>query len=130
MTDIYPRPEDGWVCFHCGERFTTYGGARDHFGADPSKDPACRIKIGEERGLVMALRKAEDEIDDLRRRLGSAQGELESAEHRVSSLILDIHSYKAFKGCNSIRDVFNLYDSMEGRALAAEERLALQNLEA
>ena len=28
-------PIDGWVCFHCGERFRTEGAARDHFGETP-----------------------------------------------------------------------------------------------
>ena len=58
--------EKHWTCFHCGETFTTQGSARDHFGFDPSCDPACRIKIGAERGLVMALRKAEREIEEMR----------------------------------------------------------------
>lgn len=55
-------PEHGWTCFHCGETFKTPGGARDHFGFDQSRDPACRIKLGAERGLLMALRKAEAEL--------------------------------------------------------------------
>jgi hypothetical protein len=53
---------DAWKCFHCGETFDSRGAARDHFGFDPSSDPACRIKLGAERGLVMALRKAEAEL--------------------------------------------------------------------
>ena len=61
----YPMPLDGWVCFHCGERFTTVGGARDHFGARPTDMAACLIKIGEERGLLMALRKAEALIREI-----------------------------------------------------------------
>lgn len=65
MTDcVIPKPQ--WTCFHCGDTFTTPGAARDHFGFDPSCDPACRIKIGAERGLVIALRKAEREIEELR----------------------------------------------------------------
>ena len=60
--DTYNAPQHGWTCFHCGETFTTLGSARDHFGFDPSADAGCRIKIGAERGLLMALRKAEDEI--------------------------------------------------------------------
>ena len=52
----------GWTCFFCGETFTTPGGARDHFGGEPIADPACQIKVGEERGLVMALRRAEVEL--------------------------------------------------------------------
>lgn len=57
--DTYAMPAHGWTCFHCGETFTTPGGARNHFGFDPSFDPACRIKIGEERGLVRELRTLE-----------------------------------------------------------------------
>lgn len=60
--DTYEQPAHGWTCFHCGETFTTVGGARDHFGADPIAEPGCRIKVGEERGLLMALRKAEAEL--------------------------------------------------------------------
>jgi hypothetical protein len=60
--DTYPMPAHGWTCFHCGETFTTPGSARDHFGCAPCADPACRIKVGEERGLVRALRRAEEEL--------------------------------------------------------------------
>ena len=58
--------QHGWVCFHCGERFTTPGSAAFHFGARPEATVACLIKYGQERGLVMALRKAEAEIEQLR----------------------------------------------------------------
>lgn len=57
--DTYNTPPHGWTCFHCGDTFTTPGAARDHFGFNPSSDPACRIKVGAERGLLMALRTAE-----------------------------------------------------------------------
>lgn len=58
--ETYEKPEHGWTCFHCGETFTTVGGARNHFGFDPHEcEPACRIKVGAERGLLSALRKAE-----------------------------------------------------------------------
>lgn len=67
MSEIKPCPN--WTCFHCGETFTTPGSARDHFGFDPSCDPACRIKLGAERGLVMALRKAEADCEEMRRLL-------------------------------------------------------------
>ena len=36
-------PADGWVCFHCGERFTTPNAARDHFGERPKARTACDI---------------------------------------------------------------------------------------
>ena len=63
--DFYTPPPHGWTCFHCGETFTTPGAARDHFGFDPSFDPACRIKVGEERGLVMELRRVEAKYQKL-----------------------------------------------------------------
>ena len=33
---------EGWECFHCGELFTTFGAARDHFGERPSSFASCR----------------------------------------------------------------------------------------
>lgn len=59
MNETYPAPEHGWTCFHCGEAFKKYGAARDHFGERPGQGLACKIKAGEERGLVMALRKTQ-----------------------------------------------------------------------
>ena len=68
MTETYPQPSHGWTCFHCGETFTTVGAARDHFGEDMAGEPGCRIRVqvGEERGLLMALRKAEAQVSELR----------------------------------------------------------------
>ena len=37
----YPRPKDGWVCFHCGTRFTSERRAREHFGETPDAVVAC-----------------------------------------------------------------------------------------
>lgn len=62
--DTYEAPEHGWTCFHCGEHFPSgtladQRRARDHFGADPGALAACQIKAGEERGLLMKLRRLE-----------------------------------------------------------------------
>ena len=83
----YPQPRHGWTCFHCGETFTTPGGARDHFGFDCSCEPACRIKVGEERGLVMALRRAEQEVERLLTALHNENTEALKALRRVQSQI-------------------------------------------
>ncbi len=63
-SDTYEKPEHGWTCFHCGETFTTIGHARDHFGAKPDAVPGCieRVQLGEERGLLMSLRKVETQL--------------------------------------------------------------------
>jgi hypothetical protein len=119
-TSTYPAPIHGWCCFHCGENFTTAGSARDHFGGNIYDTPGCmiRVQVGEERGLLMALRKAEAEIAHLRQQLDS-EPERKWLDMRIE---VQLGSYRAFRGCRTIQDVFNVYDSMEGRALAAEER--------
>lgn len=81
---FYMKPEHGWTCFHCGETFTTPGGARDHFGADPLCTPGCQIKVGEERGLLMALRRAEAELARYRAEDSDKDRELQAmaSDHR------------------------------------------------
>ena len=119
--ESYPIPPQGWVCFYCGDVFTTIGAASDHFGGDPGATAACKIKFGEELGLVMELRKAEEEAREWRSRALEAEQQVESLECTVATLVADIQSYKPFRNCRTIRDIFFVYDSMEGRALAAEE---------
>lgn len=90
MGDTHLTPSHGWTCFHCGETFTTYEAARDHFGITPAADPGCRVKLGAERGLLMALRKAEasnmsawsalhEESTDAIRALRAAEGRFSAA---------------------------------------------------
>lgn len=52
-----------------------------------------------------------------------AEQRVEHLECVVDGLSTAMKQYAPFRNCDSIRDVFNVYDSMEGRALAAEERL-------
>lgn len=66
QSDTFPMPKQGFTCFFCGDTFTTPGSARLHFGADPLKDAACRIKAGAERGILMELRRAEEELERYR----------------------------------------------------------------
>ena len=65
MTDTYPMPEDGWVCFHCGERFRKIGTAQDHFGSRPWAKAACTMTAAELRGELMDYRKLEDRFGPL-----------------------------------------------------------------
>ena len=57
--DTYPAPPDGWVCFHCGERFLLEPEARRHFGMLPSARPACSLSAGELRAALLAYRRLE-----------------------------------------------------------------------
>lgn len=120
-TGTYETPKHGWTCFFCGETFTTYGAARDHFGEQPTDLAACQIKVGEERGLVMELRRAQRAQAEWQlRALGAEAGE-EGSIRIAADLRLGMKSYKPFSACWTMQDVFNVYDSMEGRALKAEE---------
>lgn len=37
----YTKPGEGFVCFHCGERFIDYESAKAHFGEKPDTQPTC-----------------------------------------------------------------------------------------
>ena len=66
----YEAPTDGWVCFHCGERFHSYMAARMHFGPTPDSVPSCRIG----RDDLTALRRAEHQVEYLENLLDSIEG--------------------------------------------------------
>jgi hypothetical protein len=95
----------------------TPGSARDHFGGDPSKEPGCLLKVehGDERGILMALRRKEDEIESLERALAETEND----------------AYLYFVQSSTIKTLFGSsglrmgYDALEGRAMAAEAMLAV-----
>jgi hypothetical protein len=101
--------------------------AAAHFGErdDPSETkPLCRWwdrMSADER--LLQLKDTIKELEGERRRNDSLRIANEGLEYQVDSSIAQIKSYKPFRQCNSIYDVFCVFDSMEGRALAAEERL-------
>lgn len=85
--DTYEKPPHGWTCFHCGETFTTVGGAQDHFGADPDKEPGCmlRVSLGAERGMLMKLREREQELAELYRRRAEEDTDLHRELYALQS---------------------------------------------
>jgi hypothetical protein len=83
---------------------------------DGKRQPAPR----DEWPLMYRLRELENEVAKLRR-----EADDEHSQWFYRRLESEIRgTAPAFKNCRTLRDVFNLYDSMEGRALAAEERIA------
>lgn len=94
-----PPNVQAWACFHCGETFTTYGGARDHFGATPDATAGCLIarvpletgtttQVG--RGLLMALRKIEAENTHLTQERDAFRAEIERIQLRFADLTLAV----------------------------------------
>jgi hypothetical protein len=104
-------PKEGWTCFHCGEKFTTIGSAQDHFGETPGLGCGCLIKVqaGDERGLLMMLRKVQRELAEAKREIErwmlkvcdaeddaiKAETKLEQAEQRLAEAMEMLREVKA-----------------------------------
>ena len=82
----------------------------------PPRTPPERV------ALARALRASQAQVRQLRHDLNE---EISSTTAYYSQLQSQLRGFKPFRECRSIQDAFNVYDSMEGRALAAEERLSL-----
>jgi hypothetical protein len=133
MTAITEKGNDAilaalpWRCFHCDFVTSDYAEALAHFGErDDAEEfkPICkwwdRLSEDERKETL------QDTIKQLNERENEVMRQttkIEGLEYQVDSFESCIRSYKPFKNCRSIHDVFCLFDSMEGRALAAEERL-------
>lgn len=117
-----------WTCFHCGFETTDHKDAAAHFGdRDDAEEfkPVCnwwRRMPPEERGQTLqdAIRDLNGERDEN----ALYRTKIEGLEYQVEGQRSEIHSFKPFRECDTIHQVFNVYDSMEGRALLAEEQLA------
>lgn len=114
-----------WRCFHCDFITMDRAEAAAHFGDrdDPEEcKPLCRWwenLTQDER--IEQLQDALQQLDAERDANCRLSTKVEALEYQVENQESIIKSYKPFKNCRTIHDVFCLYDSMEGRALAAEK---------
>ncbi len=72
---------------------------------------------------LKTLQDAVKELNHERDTVDRQRVAIDGLEYQVESIQQQIKSYKPFRGCSSIYEVFCVFDSMEGRALAAEEQL-------
>lgn len=72
---------EGWRCFHCGDYFSDRQCAKQHFGIDEGKTPACLI-AGADGGLLKALRDAEEQADEAIQRMHDESTDAAKAYHR------------------------------------------------
>ena len=116
-----------WRCFQCDFVTSDPEKALAHFGdRDDGEEfkPICKwwANMDEHERLETlqdTIRELNHGADENMRLLTMIEG----LECQVNSQESAIRSYKPFRSCHSIHDVFCLFDSMEGRALAAEEKL-------
>lgn len=130
LADLAPRKTDAgvepdesenlppWRCFHCGEVFTTVGGAADHFGSHQFAEPGCLIdqvaleeggKTERGRGLLMALRKMETDRDEWMARALRA----EDVEEGLEGVLADLRRHF---GTTSPHEIHDRYDNERFRA--------------
>jgi hypothetical protein len=115
--ESYQMPASGWTCFHCGETFTTPGSAQNHFGNTPAATAGCRIKAGDERGLLMELRKSENRAEEFLQRALAAEREAEA-------LYGELAEFKRVTGEHSCSSLRMRLDYMRGLMLLLEEAVA------
>jgi hypothetical protein len=119
-----------WRCFHCDFITADPLEAQAHFGdRDDAEEfkPICKwwaSMTADEK--LFHFQQALKDLEAERRETDRQRVAIEGLEYQVDSFPQQIKSYKPFRGCNSIYDVFCVFDSMEGRALAAEEKLTLE----
>jgi uncharacterized coiled-coil protein SlyX len=120
--------KETWRCFHCGFETADRAEAEVHFGArDDAEEfkPFCRWWASmspEERGE--ALQDTIKELNSERDENAVLRSKIDGLEYRIHGIVSEIKSFKPFRDCESIHQVFHVYDSMEGRMLVAEEKLA------
>ena len=116
-----------WRCFHCDFITTDPFEAQAHFGdRDDAEEfkPICKwwASMTHEDKLLQ-FQQALKALEQERRETDRQRVHIEGLQYQADLIISQIKSYKPFRDCSSIYDVFCVYDSMEGRALAAEQRL-------
>jgi hypothetical protein len=121
--------QEYWLCFNCGFKTSDREEALAHFGDSDEGRSLCQVWAD-----LNADDRAQEYQSQIRernateRKNASLRTRVEGLEYAVESQEGCIRSYKPFKNCRSIHDVFCVYDSMEGRALAAEERAEISGI--
>ena len=116
-----------WRCFHCDFITSDSAEAQAHFGDRDDGDefkPICKWwdRMEDDSERITTLQDTIRELNNGADENMKLREEIECLEEQIGTQESQIKSYKPFRECRSIHDIFCLYDSMEGRALAAEER--------
>lgn len=120
-----------WRCFHCDFITSDPVEAEAHFGdRDDASEfkPICKWWTWmSESERIAALQGTIRDLNAEQRENMSLRTAIEGLEYQVGLLYnKEFNGYKPFREAKvtSVYEAFCLYDSMEGRALAAEEKLA------
>jgi hypothetical protein len=116
-----------WRCFCCDFVTNDREEAAAHFGdRDDAEEfkPICRWwNFLEQDERLQTLQDTLKQLAAEQRDNQRLRTHIEGLEYQVESIPQQIKSYKPFRNCSTIYGIFCEFDSMEGRALAAEEAL-------
>jgi hypothetical protein len=121
--DTIAKPSDEgvreWRCFHCNEVFTDAAAAKEHFGPDTEWQAGCIDPLTKDEA-----ERRQDQVDMYTEldREREENSRLMSRDYVLSCYERDLAKF--FNGAKSVHQAFLVLDSIEGRALAAEEKLA------
>lgn len=110
-----------WRCFQCGFETADEKLAAAHFGDGDGSEgrPLCLDwKDLDADGRASQMQSYLQELNGERDENAKLRQEIEGLEYQVSGISAAVSS--RFKGCTTINEAWQKYDSMEGRALAAE----------
>lgn len=114
-----------WTCFHCGFQTSDRLKASGHFGDMGEQDPLCVVWVDlDADGRASEIQNVAGQLTEEFEENCRLRTQMEGLEYRLLEFENLLGS--RFPKCRNLDDAFNLYDSMEGRALAAEERLKQQ----
>ena len=114
-----------WRCFHCDFATSDRKEALGHFGDRDEENPICIVwQSLNADGRVQEYQSALRELEAEREENSRYRTQVEALELRVEGQLYEIKSFKPFRECRSIQEIFHVYDSMEGCALLAEEQKA------
>jgi len=119
-----------WRCFHCDFITNDPQEAEAHFGdRDDAEEfkPICKwwANISDDERVAVLQGTIKDLHQEQRENM-SLRTAIDGLEYQVSTHAGIFSNYRPFRNCTNMYEVFCVYDSMEGRALAAEEKVAAQ----
>ena len=115
-----------WRCFHCGFDTSDKTEASGHFGEFGEEYPLCiHWSDLDADSKASEFQRINAELEGEREENLKLRQQVEQLEYLTGSQEADISS--RFKGCRTINEAFFKYDSMEGRMLVAEEKLAARD---
>lgn len=121
----HPGP---WVCFHCNEVCETEQQAIDHFGYDESEMPGCLQLLTEgEKAIIEDRREWREKFHKEEHAHEHARHELSQIGWSVWQIIRpEVHKNRPelrHRIEESVQSLAQIWESIEGRALAAESVL-------